>query len=247
MRRLPRFIPPSLLFTATLLAGDISITSLSLPMFDETGRIARTLKAESALGPLERFVLKSGVLEFHSSIGEQIAPGSTLTFDEAVYDKAGGFIEGAGPVLFASAAGDISGVGFHHDLTTGRLKLHREVLFVMKGDKHQGVKIRGDKADVVIRQNPSTRTWEITEALVTGPVVATDVTIQKVRFDRAETDRATYSAAEGTITLASPVTGWRGEEKTVLGAGLIQYQLDAITPAEAPAVAPPPTGDGGAK
>ena len=222
-----------------LLAAGISIQDLKLPMFDAAGQRTRTLTAASAEGPPDRPVLKSGVIEFHTAVGETIAPGSTLRFEEAVYDKAGGFVEGAGPIRFSSSGGDLSGVGFHYEVATGRLKLHRDVLLEPKGEKFSGTKIRGKTADALIAQDPASHAWALGDTLVNGPVVATDVTIQKARFDRAETEQVTYSAAKGTITFASPVTAWRGEEKNVFGGQSIQYQLDPAPPAAA--ATPTPT------
>ena len=218
-------------------AAGLSIRDLKLPMFDAAGQPTRTLTAASAEGSLDRPVLKSGVIEFHAALGERVAPGSTLHFEDAIYDKAGGFVEGVGPVRFSSSEGDLSGVGFHYEVATGLLKLHRDVLLEPKGAKFTGVKIRGKTADAQIAQDPVSHTWALGDTLIHGPVVATGVTIQKVRFDRAETEQVTYTAAKGIITFASPVSAWRGEEKTVLGGELIQYQLD---PAPAAAEVPAP-------
>jgi hypothetical protein len=224
-------------------AAGLSIRDLNLPMFDATGQRTQTLTAATAEGPLDRLVLKAGVITFHATLGETVAPGSTLRFDEAVYDKTGGFVEGAGPVRFSSAGGDLSGVGFHYEVATGRLKLRREVLLELKDKPFEGVKIRGETADTVVRQNPTDRSWTLGDALITGPVVATGVTIGTTRFDRAETDRVTYSAANGIVTLAAPVTAWNNGEKIILSQSF-QYQLEPAPAGKAPAPALPPASDG---
>ncbi|MBC8008529.1 MAG: hypothetical protein H7067_00355 [Burkholderiales bacterium] len=232
MRLKPLLLVLPLLCVAVLLANEISIQNLSMPMFDEAGRLTKTLTADSANGPYAHPILKNGLVTFHTALAEKITPGATLAFEEAVYDKIGAFVEGPGAIRFASASGDLSGVGFHHDLASGRLKLYRDVRALIKG-----VNIQGQKADALILENPADRAWVITEAIITGPVVATDVVLDKVRFDKVETDRATYSRADGTLTLASPVTGWIKGEKTVLGGQLIQIKTGE--PAPAPAVPAP--------
>ncbi len=220
-------------------AAGFLIHDLKVPIYDAAGQLTRTLTAASAEGAIDRPVLKTGVIEFHTAVGEKVAPGSKLSFAEAVYDKAGGFVEGSGPIRFTSSKADLSGVGFHYELETGRLKLRSDVLLEPKDAKYKGVKIRGESADSLVLQNPTDRSWTLGDTVINGPVATTAVTIAEVRYDRLETDRVTYSAADGIIKVAAPVTGWLGGKKSPL-AGAGEYRLDPAPPA---APVPSPTAE----
>ncbi|HEX2853484.1 MAG TPA: hypothetical protein VHO24_09610 [Opitutaceae bacterium] len=213
----------------TVFAAEVVVQGMIVPQFDQAGRMVRRLNAESAVGGLtEKPRLKNAFVEFFSAADASPERIATLDFQDGVYDRARQTVTGAGHVVLRSRKGDVAGDGFEYDLVRNRLVLKSSV-----GIDVEGVHAAGNEAEVFLSQT-SNQEALITKAVVRSGVVVTGSGNPKIDFDRAATESATYTAANETVVLASPVDVWKdGKRISTAGSEIKIYVGRARTAAPA--------------
>ncbi len=186
-------------------AVEATLKNMIVPEFDAAGRMIRRVKAETAIGGLGgKSQLKNGVIEFFEASGggdEQVA---TLNFKDAAYDRAHQTVEGEGRVTLSSAKGDVAGEGFFYDIGRSRLLLKSAVTI-----DHNGVRVTGNSGEIILAQAPSAKEALIKEATLKGGITVSGKLDPKLEIEKAESERAVYTANDEIITLSSPIFIWR--------------------------------------
>jgi len=80
-----------------------------------------------------------------------------------------------------------------------------------------------------LAKDPNASRFGVATATLSGGVIVTGAVVEKLHFDRAETESVTYTASDEMLTLASPVTTWSGDKKSVAGAQRIQFYVGEPT------------------
>jgi len=126
MKRLCIFV--TLMASLSAFAAELTIKDLIVPQLDGAGRMIRRLKADSAIGPLEKPRLSNGVVEFFLPQDPNHGKQASLFFLEATYHRSAEMIEGDGQISLISTKGDLSGKGFQYQLISGKLILKSSVI-----------------------------------------------------------------------------------------------------------------------
>ena len=108
--------------------------------------------------------------------------------------------------------------------------------------------IAGGTADVFLVQGSVNPDSLISKANISGGVVLTGIKSDRYKFDRAETASANYTASDGIIVLASPVTCWFAGKKVPIESKDIRIDTrnsPAPTTPPAPANVTPAAGASG--
>lgn len=193
-----------------------SIGRLNLPIYAADGTLEKRLEAESLSGPLEKAIMVGGRVTLYEA-GQKTAE---LTFTEATYHQTDGVVEGAGALRLTTDAGKLSGTGFRYALASGELRLRREVV-----GESRGVRVTGREADAVVRRDSATGLWVLGDAEIRGEVTVEGIASEKFPFDRAQTARATYVAATGTVAFSSPVRVWKNDQEGRLDGDKVELTL----------------------
>ncbi len=218
-------------------AKELMIKDMTVPQFDAAGHMFRRLRAEAATGSHEEPKLTKGVVEFFPATGAK-EKTAALDFEEAVYHRATGIISGTGRIHLACPQGEISGVGFRYELSTGHLTLTSTVVM-----ETSLARIEAGQGEAFHTQGAEGKEFSVTKAVLSGGVAATGIKNPKVPYERLESESGIYTAADGMVRLASPVVAWEKGQKTIMQAADISFfvgqpKAPASAPA-APATVPP--------
>jgi hypothetical protein len=200
----------------------VTVKSISAPVYDDSGHLIRWLKAEGGSGSDQNSSLKRGSLEFFTPAGGAVAV-SRLDFDDAIFQRQRQQIAGDGHVIYRAPEGQIEGVGFRYEIPAAHLQLRSRVVLTTPNGS-----VSSQEGEAIMAQDKGKTVTGLVEARLKGSVLFTKAPGAKYDFDRAETASAVYTGADGILTLASPVTTWRGGEKSVLNAGEIQIVLGKL-------------------
>lgn len=206
------------LLACALTARELMIKEMSLPQFDEAGRMTRRLTSDAVSGTFEEPHLARGTVEFFRTKGGAPEKVATLEFSDAVCQRALGIISGKGRVHLKSPAGEVSGEGYVFEMATGRLRLTSKVVI-----DFPLAHVEGAEGEVFFVQAAPDEEYAISQATLSGGVVASGFKSPAYPFERAETSTATYSAGDGALRLATPVTGWSKGQKSVVDAKEILF------------------------
>jgi hypothetical protein len=205
-------------------AQSITLQDLNAPIHDEAGQLTRRLKAASASGPLEQPTLTTGCIEFYT----EGSPVGTLVFDRAVYHRSDEIVSGEGRIEYRSDSGDaIAGTGFTYSVKTGLLQLRSDVVAHCFGTK-----ITATSADSQITRPPSGQAWVLGDSELRGNVVIVNLANPKLPFDRAETDKVSYTGTTQIVTIAPPLRLSRNGENSRIVTG--KFEVDLSKPAQPP-------------
>lgn len=203
----------SALLVAVIVCGanaqELSITKLTVPVFDGAGHMTQRLTAESGSGTFEMPTLKQGVVEFLAADGTS-AKVATFSFDDAVFRRPIGVVSGEGHASYRSETGGLSGNGFQYRLSDGHLELKSHVVLSLGA-----MLIEGQQGEAFLSQISPGKEWIVAKAKIDGGVVITGIDAEKYKFDKAETASIVYTETDGVLILASPVTCWSGTSKMV--------------------------------
>lgn len=193
-----------------LLAEESLLKGLSVVESDKAGHLVRRLKAVSAVGSFAEPKLLDGKVEFFDVRNTESVPVGVLSFAEALYRRTRSEIEGTGRISYRSAQGMLQGDGFHYRMAEHRLVLKSNVVLEMSAGR-----AISKAGDALLRSDEKgSGVSGLVQARMTGGVILMRTPDAKYPFDRAETASAVYTAADGMLTLASPVTMWSGEKKS---------------------------------
>lgn len=238
MRNNSRFFACLLALVSSALTGlgQSVIKDLSVPEYDAAGNLRWRLKAASAEGTFEDPKLNHGQVELFDDHAEAVPLVGVLSFIEAIYHRTRGKIEGERHIRYRASEGTLDGDGFTYRLSNRHLNITSEVVL-----ESPSARVMSRKADAVLAQNATGAIVGITRAQLSGHVTVTWVPGTKHRFDRAETESAVYTGADGMLELKSPVTTWsRGNKAVINGSeikifiGGLPNQRSGSTPITAP-------------
>jgi len=216
----------ALFAASTGLAQTIRLGGVNAPIYDEIGRLTQRLKAETASGPLDRPTLNSGTVQFYT----EGRPAGTLVFDQAIYQKSIDSVSGSGRIEYRSdTGGDIAGTGFDYSLKTGLLQLRSDVVA-----HYFGTKITAAAADSHLTRPHAGQPWLPGDSEMRGNVVVVNLDNPKIPFDRAESEKVSYSGTTQILTVTSPLDLWRGGEKTRLATEKFEVDFKKAVSPEVP-------------
>lgn len=203
----------------------VVMKQLHVPLFNEAGQMVRRLNAESLSGPFQLPKLEKGEIEFFRWVDDRPQKVALFRFNDALYHRDEGIVEGEGHASFHSDKGDLEGDGYRYTIASDHLELKSNVLVTIKATRAQG-----NHGEAFLVRSPSNQEWIIKKVVMDRGVVVTGFENENYKFDRAETATATYTGDDENLVLASPVTCWRGGEKLVTEANEITFNLSKKSP-----------------
>ena len=195
-------------------AVEIAATGLSIPFFDDAGKLTHKVIAKrgTLIGASQQ--LEQAEFDYYEN-GDPERVVQRVIASKATWDEKKEILAGEGPIAVETEQNRLTGVGFDFALATARLNIQRD--FAMTNPE---MVLESDRAvvDLVVqRQGETVKVSDVKRCEAFGNLhIKVLPTAKKTyHFDEAFSDRAVYEGATHTITLPNQIRFLRaGKEST---------------------------------
>jgi hypothetical protein len=232
-----RFISVCGLFSGLLVsqfasAAELSATGISIPFFDDAGKLTHKLVAKT--GTKSGHVQKLQQVEIHYfSVTEPNVIVQKMEAADATWDDKKETLVGNGPIVVATQENRLTGEGFDFALATALLHVHRN--FTMANPE---VVVTSDRATVeliVQRAGEEVRVRDVKRCEAIGhlEIVVQPTATKTFPFEKALSGIAIYDGSTQTVTLPEPTRTFRKGREGLMKTMTINLDRGTKPPAKA--------------
>jgi hypothetical protein len=221
-------------------AGEMVATGISLPFFNESGKLTHRLLAKT--GTMSGGIQKLHGVELHYfSPTDPNVVVQKIEATEATWDEKKGTLVGRGPIAVATVENRLTGEGFDFALATSLLHIHRQ--FSMTNAEAVLTSDRATIELVVEKSGEDLKVRDIKrcEAIGNLHIVIQPAAQKRYRFKEVFSDLGVYDGVTKIVTLPHPTRTVQldgGEGRW----GKFEFLLEDQAKKSSPAVAPQPDG-----
>lgn len=221
-----------ILLVATTLrtpAAEISVSGISFPLFDSTGKLTHKVVAKRGVRTGAFQNLYDVEIQFFSPKDPAVVV-QKLEAIEATWDARKETLVGRGSVMVATEENRLTGEGFDFALATSLLHIHRN--FAMSNREFALTSDRAKVELVVEREKEEIKVRDVKrcEAIGNLQIVVQPTATKKYEFEKARSDLAIYDGATQTITLPNPIQIFKNGEPGTMSKARINLKNSPAKP-----------------